>query len=185
MQSKALNSNEEPNLRQAITFEIRVATQLDESFLWEMLYEAAHMAEAGEVLDDAKHNPHLAQYVADWGQTDDVGFLAIHPVTQHPVAAAWLRLLPDDRKEQGYSKDGIPKLAIATAKEFRRMGAGTQLMKTLIQYAIGKYPAIYLTVRANNAAAIQLYTMLGFKKISGSEIVNRVGGQSFIMLFEL
>ncbi|MBD1998815.1 GNAT family N-acetyltransferase [Oculatella sp. FACHB-28] len=185
MQIKAPNSNEEPSSRQTIMFEIRVATQFDEPFLWEMLYEAAQMEEAGEVLDDAKRNPHLARYVANWGQANDIGFLAIHPATQHPVAAAWLRLLPDDRKEYGYSKNGIPKLAIATAKSFRHMGAGTQLMEALVQYATEKYSAIYLTVRANNAPAIQFYTKLGFKKTPNSEVINRVGGQSFAMLLEL
>jgi ribosomal protein S18 acetylase RimI-like enzyme len=100
------------------------------------------------------------------------------------AAAAWLRSLPDDRMQQGYNPK-IPKLAIATAKPFRHMGAGTQLMEALVQYATGKYSAIYLTVRANNAPAIQFYTKLGFKKTPDSEVINRVGGQSFALLLEL
>ena len=34
----------------------------DEPFLWEMLFEAAHMAESKETIEEAKSNPTLSLY---------------------------------------------------------------------------------------------------------------------------
>jgi hypothetical protein len=55
-------------------FMIKLAEPKDEHFLWQMLYEAARMDEAGETVEAAKYNPALARYVAHWGQEHDVGY---------------------------------------------------------------------------------------------------------------
>ncbi len=56
----------------------RPVTQQDELFLWQMLYEAAHMAEEGNLrMQDAINHPDLAKYVKNWGLKDDIGFLLI------------------------------------------------------------------------------------------------------------
>ena len=59
-----------------MNYYIRPAKPSDEAFLWQMLYEAAHMAETGETLETAKTNPNLARYVANWGLPHDIGFIA-------------------------------------------------------------------------------------------------------------
>ncbi|MEH1765618.1 hypothetical protein [Nostoc sp.] len=75
-------------------YSIRPLTQKDEPFLWQMLYEAAHLVEEGNLtVQDAKNNPDLAKYVKNWGCKDDSGFVAILESSNQPVGAAWLRLL--------------------------------------------------------------------------------------------
>lgn len=166
-------------------FEIRLANSLDEPFLWQMLYEAAHMAAAGESLEGAKFNPALACYVENWGMPNDIGVLVVNPDSQQPIAAIWMRLFQKDHRGYGYINDQIPELAMATAPEFRGMGAGTQLMQALIELVKDKYPAIGLNVRADNEPALKLYRKFGFQPVPGSEIINRVGGRSFNMILKL
>ena len=50
-------------------YSLRLITTEDESFLWEMLYYAAHMDEGEESLESAKTNLDLAPYVTNWGGT--------------------------------------------------------------------------------------------------------------------
>ncbi len=122
-------------VRVSMKFMIKSAEPKDEHFLWQMLYEAAHMDEAGEPVEAAKHNPALARYVAHWGQEHDVGYIAIDPDTGQMVAAAWFRLLHGANKGYGYVSDKVPELAIGTRPAYRGQGAGTALMEALIQCA--------------------------------------------------
>lgn len=118
-------------VRVSMKFMIKSAEPKDEHFLWQMLYEAAHMDEAGEPVEAAKHNPALARYVAHWGQEHDVGYIAIDPDTGQMVAAAWFRLLHGANKGYGYVSDKVPELAIGARPAYRGQGAGTALMEAL------------------------------------------------------
>jgi hypothetical protein len=61
----------------------------DKLFLWEMLFEAAHMKESRETVEEAKSNPTLSLYVDDFGnKSNDIGFLAVHEVTKEKIEAA-------------------------------------------------------------------------------------------------
>ncbi|MEH1786242.1 GNAT family N-acetyltransferase [Nostoc sp.] len=160
---------------------IRPLTQEDEPFLWQMLYEAAHLVEEGNLtVQDAKNNPDLAKYVENWGCKDDSGFVAILESSNQPVGAAWLRLLTGKNKGYGYVDDRTPELAIAILSEYRNQGIGTQLLTNLLAVAKTSYPSISLSARATNPA-FTLYKRLGFKVVDGSEIINRVGGISLKM----
>ena len=56
---------------------IRPLAIADEPFLWEMLFEAAHLAEDGATsVDAAKNSPILARYVKGWGREGDLGVIA-------------------------------------------------------------------------------------------------------------
>jgi ribosomal protein S18 acetylase RimI-like enzyme len=165
-----------------MTYPIRPATPDDEAILWQMLYEAAHMAEAGETIATAKTNPGLARYVAGWGLPDDAGFIAL--AGGQPAGAAWFRLFRGENKGYGYVDDQTPELAIGVLPDHRGQGAGAALLTQLIEAAQGKYPALSLSVRADNPA-VRLYRRFGFEVVPGSEIVNRVGTLSFIMKLEL
>jgi ribosomal protein S18 acetylase RimI-like enzyme len=165
-------------------FMLKLAAPQDEHFLWHMLYEAAHMDEAGEPVEAAQHNPALARYVAHWGQEHDVGYIAIDPDTGQMVAAAWFRLLHGANKGYGYVSDTIPELAIGARPAYRGQGAGTALMEALIQRARGTYAGLSLSVRESNPA-VRLYERLGFHRVPGSEVVNRVGGSSVTMVLHL
>lgn len=162
---------------------IRALKPDDESFLWHMLYYAAHMQEDGEMTPDAaKQNPDLQKYVQEWGCETDVGVLALHPLTHHPLGAAWIRILLEAKKMSPMIPDGTPELAIAVLPDFIGKGIGTQLLIHLLEAARESYPAIMLSVRQNNPAW-HLYERMGFQVVDTA--LNRVGSESFVMLIQL
>lgn len=160
-------------------YSIRPLTNEDEPFLWEMLYQAAHMAEEGETTVKAViAHPVLARYVKDWGRQDDIGFVAIELNSNQSVGAAWLRLLTGDNKGFGYVDDTTPELVIAVLPKHRGNGVGTQLLTRLLAAAKASYPSVSLNVGARNPAW-RLYQRLGFEVVEGSE--KRTGGKYFNM----
>jgi ribosomal protein S18 acetylase RimI-like enzyme len=164
-----------------LDYSIRWLTQEDEPFLWQMLYEAAHMAEEGESTVQAVVNhPLIAKYVKNWGRTNDLGFVAIELNDNQPIGAAWLRLFTGDDKGFGWIDDTIPELAIAVLPEYTNQGVGTQLLARLLSSAKASYRSVSLSVRSSNLA-LSLYERSGFKVIEGSETINRTGGTSFTM----
>ncbi|MFK8185416.1 MAG: N-acetyltransferase family protein [Phormidesmis sp.] len=154
---------------------IRPLTPEDEPILWEMLMYAAHESS----LETVKANPELARYVEGFGRNGDVGVVVEN--TQQPLGAAWVRLWSGEEKGYGYVSDEIPELAIAVHPNYRTQGIGTQLLNSLLNHAKSHFPAISLSIRADNPA-LRLYERTGFIPISGSEIMNREGGQSFNMI---
>lgn len=162
---------------------IRSVEQDDEPFLWQMLYYAAHMDEEGEVSPGAaQNNPGLRKYVQGWGNKGDVGVMALHPQDQRPLGAAWLRVLVEEKKMSQLIPAGTPELAIAVLPDYLGQGIGTQLIKHLLEAARQIYPAVMLSVRANNPARY-LYERAGFNTVDTA--INRVGGESFVMLLHL
>lgn len=154
----------------------------DEPFLWKMLYYAAHMDEEGETsLLAAKSNPDLMKYVEDWGHNTDRGFIAIEPLSQQPVGAAWIRLLVGKDKTISYIDDYTPELAIAVLPEYIGKGVGTQLLTHLLEATKEVFPAVVLSVRSTNPAK-RLYERMGFVVVSNA--TNRVGTASVNMLLQ-
>ncbi len=166
-----------------MNFAIRRARAGDEAFLWQMLYYAAHMdEEPGVTVESAKTNPDLAYYVENWGGgAADVGFIAIAP-DGSPAGAAWIRLMPPASPLYRHVSADIPELAIAVAPESIGSGAGTALMRSVLDGARDRHHAIALSVRATNPAK-RLYERVGFKPVA--TIRNRVGSESFIMRCDL
>ncbi len=162
---------------------IRPVLKADEPFLWEMLYYAAHMEEEGENdIQAARRNSGLLKYVQGWGRESDRGFVASDPLTGRAVGAAWVRLLIGADKSEAYVDDETPELAIAVLPAYLGQGAGTQLLTYMLEAFKGIYPAIVLSVRANNPARY-LYERLGF--VTVGEITNRVGSKSFKMVAQI
>lgn len=162
---------------------IRMATQDDEPFLWEMLYFAAHMDEDGEVSSEAaKQNPDLLKYFNDWGRETDIGCIALERGSHQPIGAAWIRLLFANEKTTSYVDDVTPELAIAVLPEYVGKGVGTLLLKYLLEAAKQLYPRVVLSVRATNPAK-RLYEKMGF--VVTGKIANRVGTESLNMVIQL
>jgi ribosomal protein S18 acetylase RimI-like enzyme len=159
---------------------IRPLALEDEPFLWQMLYEAAHMTQEDKPVDAVKNHPDLAKYVRDWGRTTDIGFVAIFVNKNQSIGAVWLRLLTGENKGYGYINDATPELAIAVLPEHTGKGVGTQLIAHVLEAAKALYPSVSLSVRATNPAK-RLYERLGFRVVEGSETVNRIGGTSVKM----
>ena len=148
-----------------------------------MLYYAAHMDEDGATgRGGAKGHPFLAKCVGGWGHPGVPGVVPKISPPAAAIGAAWLRLLIADKTSASYYDDETPELAIAVLPGWVGRGVGSALMKRLVQAATGHYPAIVLTVRADNPA-VRLYSRFGFAVID--EIVNRVGTKSYKLLLTL
>lgn len=140
-----------------------------------MLMYAAHESSVVAV----KANPDLARYVENWCRKGDMGVMA---EVDKPVGAAWLRLWSKDNRGYGYLAEDIPELAIALLPDYRGQGIGTALLKHVLHSAKERYPAVSLSIRADNPA-LRLYQRLGFRPVAGTEVVNRTGGRSFSMVY--
>jgi ribosomal protein S18 acetylase RimI-like enzyme len=157
-------------------------TNKDESIVWKMLVYAAQQRS----IEDVQKHDYLPRYAMNWGRRGDMGVVAkddVRSITKVGYAngAAWLRLWLNDDKGFGYIDDAIPELAIAVLPEYRGKGIGTQLLMKVLASAQSIYPAISLSVRANNPA-VNLYQRLGFTKVDGSEIIVEGVVSSFNMI---
>ena len=163
----------------SLNYTIREVTKKDESFLWQMLYYAAHMDEDGETsVEDMMRNPDLAKYVSGWGRAGDLGFMAVSTSAEQALGAGWVRLFTGTEKAYSQVDDHTPELAIAVLPPYLGQGIGAQLMRRLLDQAKTRYPAVALNVRADNPA-LRLYKRLGFVVVD--EMLNRVGGKSYDM----
>ena len=144
---------------------IRQLTAADEPFLWEMLYQALYVPEGAEPLPrDIVKRPEISRYVQNWGNNDDMGFIAIDEIEQRAMGAVWIRLLTGENKGYGYVNDRTPELSIAVLPEYRTRGVGTRLLVHLLKNIQTRYQAISLSVSPNNPA-LRLYQRLGFEKV--------------------
>jgi len=165
--------------------DLREATGEDQPFLALMMFYAAHMDEEGKNASDAAvmELPAAAQYVAQWGRPGDLGFVAIDSESHLSVGAAWLRLFSSTGRAFGYINERTPELAVGVRPSHRGRGIGV-LLQRLMTAAASNYVSVSLNVRASNSA-VRLYERLGFRKVEGSDMVNRVGGHSFNMIAKL
>ena len=160
-----------------MTLQFRPLTAADIAIVWQMLVHAAHE----DSLQSVQSQPNLARYAEDWGRPGDMGYVALRP---QPIGAAWLRIWQGPDQGFGYVDETVPELAIAVLPEHRDQGIGTQLLQQLLSAAQPIFPAVSLSVRADNPAWA-LYQRLGFTPIAGSEQQNRTGGQSVTMVCPL
>jgi ribosomal protein S18 acetylase RimI-like enzyme len=162
-----------------MTHTLRPILTSDETFLWQMLFYAAHMdEETGKTVADARQNDALAKYVTAWGRPGDLGFVAADGTTQASIGAVWVRLYVGENKAYSSTADDTPELAMAVLPGYTGQGIGTRLLEAIIAAASAHYPAIALNVRADNPA-FRLYQRIGFVVVN--EMVNRVGGLSYDM----
>ena len=160
-----------------LSYQVQDLTAEDESIVWTMLMYAAHESS----IEAVQKQPYLCRYVKEWGRKGDMGSVAF--VDNKPIGAAWLRLWIGSDRGFGFIDAAIPELAMAVLPEYRGKGVGSKLLKTILEKAQGLFPAICLNVREDNPV-VRLYQRVGFVKIEGSEVVNRVGGLSFNMMYE-
>ena len=156
---------------------IRPATAKDEPIVWQMLRYASHESS----IESVRNQPDLACYALNWGRTGDLGCIA--EKNKLPVGMAWLRLWLAETKGYGYVNNEIPELAIAVLPDFRGQGVGTDLLMRILKMAEARFPGVSLSIRASNPA-LRLYERVGFERVAGSEVINRVGEVSFNMILE-
>ncbi len=147
-------------------FLIRSLTLEDEPFLWEMLYQAIYLPEGVAPFPrEILQQPDIRRYVQDWGRAGDAGTVAVETGAGIPIGAAWVRLWRADDKGYGYVDAATPELSVALLPGYRGGGVGTRLIERLLQEIDGAYPAVSLSVSAENPA-VRLYQRLGFEPVS-------------------
>ena len=160
-----------------MNYTTRPLTVEDEPIVWEMLRYASHESSVKSV----RKQPALARYASGWGRVGDVGCIAEQDI--FALGIAWLRLWLGEDKGYGYISDRIRELAIAVLPDYRGQGIGSHLLGQILVMAQDRFPAVSLSVRADNPV-VRLYERSGFVKVPGSEVVNRTGTVSFSMVHE-
>jgi len=149
---------------------LRPATQADEDFLWEILYQAIYVGPNDDppppsILEE----PDIAHYLLDWGREHDCGWIAENADSNEPLGAAWLRIwLTEEDSGYGFYDLKYPELTIALLPEARGQGIGTALMERLIADARKVHPGVSLSVSRQNPAR-RLYERFGFETVSEDE----------------
>ena len=153
-----------------LRFSIRALLPTDAPFLYEMLYLALHVPPGVKRFPrEIVKSPQLRQYVYNWGNSDDVGFAAVDDLSGGAIGAAWIRLLKGENRGYGYVDDVTPELSVAVLPEYRGHGVGTQLLENLLMAAQSRYPAVCLSVSADNQA-FNLYVRSGFGVVAESAV---------------
>lgn len=145
----------------SVVYTIRSASRGDESFLFDMLYEALFVPPGREPFPRSVLEAHeIAHYAAGFGnQVGDVGFVA--EAAGERVGAAWVRLLQGDDRGYGHVDDDTPELTVAVRREWRGRGIGAALVTEVITVV----PRISLSSDSRNPAT-RLYRRLGFTQIA-------------------
>lgn len=149
-------------------FSIRELQLAEYPFLREMFYTAIHVR-TGETPPPKSiiDKPALAKYIANWGRSDDIAFVA--EKDNQLVGAVWCRLLKASEKGYGYINDQTPELSLAIHANFRNRGLGTQLMQNAFEALIAKgFKQVSLSVDQDNKA-VSLYKRLGFELVEEAE----------------
>lgn len=135
----------------------------DISFVEQMLYVARYDSsgnnETVEVpeFETVRSEPGFQRYVERWGRSGDAGFIAQE--RDDLIGASWYRRFDERKLQSGPSHI----VALGVAKEYRGMGVGTQLMKSLIERALADdIEQLGLSVRKTNLVAQNLYISMGF-----------------------
>src|SRR5258708_39735931 len=121
-------------MEETVPFTIRVVQVPDVPFLWDMMYEAAAVAESMRALgkEKALSLPVNRKYVEEWGRPGDAGVIALDEAEQ-PLGAAWYRLHPASAPGYGFISPSIPELTIGVRVNARSQGIGSALLHALIE----------------------------------------------------
>jgi ribosomal protein S18 acetylase RimI-like enzyme len=155
---------------------IRAAAQSDLDLLWEFLAIAAYEPDVAA----ARAVPFVATHLAGWQRSGDFGFIA--EIDNKPVGAAWARHIPA-ADNPFYIDERSPVVTIGVRDGVRGKGVGGALMRALIAEAAARGLRLSLDVRETNPA-MRLYERLGFRRVPGREVRNRVGTLSFGMVLD-
>ena len=145
-------------------YRIREIRENEYSILSDFLYEAIYIPEGMEKPPKSIiEQPELQVYIADFGKADD--WCMVVEVKEKIVGAVWVRIMND----YGHIDDKTPSLAISLYEEYRNLGIGTALMKTMLQVLKNQgYKQTSLSVQKANYA-VNMYRKLGFETVKENE----------------
>ncbi len=154
-------------------YKIREIRESEYPLLSDFLYEAIFIPKGMEKPPKSIiRRSELQEYIADFGKADD--WCLVAEMKEKIVGAAWVRIMND----YGHIDNETPSFAISLYEEYRSLGIGTALMKTMLQFLRGKgYKQTSLSVQKANYA-VNMYRKAGFEIISENE-------EEYIMLCRL
>lgn len=124
----------------------------------DFLYEAIFVPDGAKPPEKSiLQLPELQVYTAGFGDSPhDRAFVA--EIEGKIVGAAWARIM----KDYGHIDDQTPSLAISLYKEYRGLGIGTALLKSLMNnLKSAGYERVSLSVQKDNYA-VKMYEKSGF-----------------------
>ena len=129
------------------------------SLLQEFVYQAIYIPEGMKPPPRSVVDlPELQVYIAGFG-TQPSDYCLVAEVTGTVVGAAWSRIMQD----YGHIDDRTPSLAISLLPEYRGLGIGTQLLRSLLLLLQENgYLRFSLSVQKDNPA-LRLYERAGFR----------------------
>lgn len=145
-------------------YQIREIRENEYPILADFLYEAIFIPKGAEKPPKSIiEQPELQVYIADFGKEDDWCFVA--EVKGKIIGAVWVRIMDD----YGHIDDDIPSLAISLYEEYRSLGIGTMLMRTMLQCLKEKgYKQTSLSVQKENYA-VNMYRKAGFEVVGEND----------------
>ena len=145
-------------------YKIREIKESEYPVLSDFLYEAVFIPEQMEKPPKSIiEQPELQVYIADFGKADD--WCLVAEVKETIVGAVWVRIMND----YGHIDGETPSLAISLYEEYRKLGIGTALMRTMLQFLKDKgYKQTSLSVQKENYA-VDMYRKAGFEMISEND----------------
>jgi len=153
----------------------REATAADAETLWTFLAIAGDEPDA----EAAKQVPVVAAHLRGWPRPGDFGVMAER--NHVPVGAAWARQFGLEENPTYYAGPDIPEVSIAVLREERGSGIGESLLHHLAILAAKRgVIGLCLNVRDSNPA-LRLYERVGYRRVDGTAVPNRVGGLSLGM----
>ena len=173
--SAAAGAADELNLTYMPSLSIRSARQDDLDVLWTFLAIAAYEPDIAK----AKATPVVAAYLAGWRRSCDFGYIA--ESDDLALGAAWARQFAPGEEPTFYVDHRTPEISLAVRETMRGKGLGQKLLEALIGEAKRRGVGLCLNVRDSNPA-VRIYERVGFGRVQGTEVRNRVGGWSFGMI---
>ncbi|HEV2073070.1 MAG TPA: GNAT family N-acetyltransferase [Thermomicrobiales bacterium] len=138
----------------------------DESFLWDMAWEAAAVSPEMRALgrNATLAVPEIRRYLEAWGRPGDAGVVAVDENNRR-LGAAWYRLFSADAKGYGFVAPDIPELSIGVSPAARGRGVGSALLNALLATAHDEgQRGVSLSVDRQMSAR-RLYERHGFRDV--------------------
>ncbi|WP_028506312.1 GNAT family N-acetyltransferase [Ruminococcus sp. FC2018] len=157
-----------------MNYSISKMTRNEYGLLEDFLYEAIFIPKGIDAPPrEIIYRPELQLYINDFGEKkSDIAFTA--RCEGKIVGAVWVRIMDD----YGHIDDETPSFAISLYKQYRGMGIGTALMKTMLgELKKQGYKQASLAVQKENYA-VKMYKNVGFCIVDENE-------EEYIMLCKL
>lgn len=139
----------------------RPITSFDEGYLELLLYETIFVLNDQHMPDRSiLEKPEYQRCIRPWKE-NDIGYIAIDPITSEAVGAVWLRFFTAENPGNAYINDFMPELLVVVDGSYRGDGVGTDLVHYLLAQLPSSVKGITLGVDIRNPV-LGFFERLGF-----------------------